>query len=121
MTTQTATLEHMAGIAEGKLGEPARALELLRRALAVDHFNAGIVGRIAKLAEQHRLWKELLTVYDERFGYLGGISTGVLDTFYAFYTPGERPRKVVAGIPDEIVANAPAAENHLFVVPKVVE
>jgi hypothetical protein len=27
----------------------------------------------------------------------------VLDTFYAFYTPGERPRKVVAGIPDEVV------------------
>lgn len=71
MTTQTSTLEHMAGIAEGKLGEPARALELLRRALAVDHFNAPIVARIAKLAEQHRLWKELLTVYDERFGYLG--------------------------------------------------
>ena len=39
----------------------------------------------------------------ERFGYLGGISTSVLDTFYGFYTPGNEPRKVVGGIPDEIV------------------
>jgi hypothetical protein len=27
----------------------------------------------------------------------------VLDTFYAFYTPGSQPRKVVSGIPDEVV------------------
>ncbi|HET6583411.1 MAG TPA: tetratricopeptide repeat protein, partial [Nannocystaceae bacterium] len=71
LETQTATLEHMADIAEKNLGEPARALELLRRALAVDHFNAAITARIGKLAEQHRLWRELLLVYDERFGYLG--------------------------------------------------
>ncbi|MFN3485743.1 MAG: FAD-dependent oxidoreductase, partial [Planctomycetota bacterium] len=28
----------------------------------------------------------------------------VLDTFYGFYTPGARPKKVVGGIPDEVVA-----------------
>lgn len=43
------------------------------------------------------------TVLVERFGYLGGTSTQVLDTFYGFYTPGERARKVVGGIPDEVV------------------
>lgn len=35
--------------------------------------------------------------------YLGGTSTAVLDTFYGFYTPGKIPRKVVGGIPDEVV------------------
>src|SRR5262249_59611016 len=43
------------------------------------------------------------TVIVARFGFLGGTSTAVLDTFYAFYTPGTEPRKVVAGIPDEVV------------------
>lgn len=39
----------------------------------------------------------------ERYGFMGGISTQVLDTFYGFYTPGEQPRKVVGGIPDQVV------------------
>lgn len=39
----------------------------------------------------------------ERHGYLGGTSTGVLDTFYGFYTPGSTSRRVVGGIPMEIV------------------
>ncbi|MBC8071792.1 MAG: hypothetical protein IAG13_25930, partial [Deltaproteobacteria bacterium] len=67
---QTATLEQMAEIAERQLSDPARAIALLRRALAVDHFNAGIVAKIARLAEAHQLWRELLTVFEERFGYL---------------------------------------------------
>ncbi|MDQ7911210.1 FAD-dependent oxidoreductase [Phytohabitans sp. ZYX-F-186] len=40
----------------------------------------------------------------ERNPFLGGTSTAVLDTFYGFYTPGERPRKVVAGLPEDVVA-----------------
>src|SRR5487761_574254 len=40
----------------------------------------------------------------ERYGFLGGISTGVLDTFYGFYTPGALAKKVVSGVPDDIVA-----------------
>ena len=43
------------------------------------------------------------TLLVDRFGFLGGTSTAVLDTFYAFYTPGASPRKVVSGIPDEVV------------------
>ncbi len=39
----------------------------------------------------------------ERYGFMGGTSTMVLDTFYGFYTPGEPPRKVVGGIPDLVV------------------
>ena len=39
----------------------------------------------------------------ERYGFMGGISTQVLDTFYGFYTPGNKPRKVVGGVPDMIV------------------
>ncbi len=39
----------------------------------------------------------------ERYGFMGGISTQVLDTFYGFYTPGSNPRKVVGGIPDLVV------------------
>ncbi len=39
----------------------------------------------------------------ERYGFMGGISTQVLDTFYGFYTPGETPRKVVGGTPDLVL------------------
>ena len=35
---------------------------------------------------------------------MGGSSTAVLDTFYGFYTPGERAYKVVGGVGDEVVA-----------------
>ena len=40
----------------------------------------------------------------DRAAYLGGTGTSVLDTFYGFYCPGDAQRKVVGGIPDEIVA-----------------
>jgi len=40
----------------------------------------------------------------EKLPFLGGSSTAVLDTFYGFYTPGTRARKVVGGIPDAVVA-----------------
>ena len=39
----------------------------------------------------------------ERYGFMGGISTQVLDTFYGFYTPGSEAKKVVGGVPDQIV------------------
>ena len=38
-------------------------------------------------------------------GFLGGTSTAVLDTFYGFSTPGSAPRKIVGGIPDDVVAS----------------
>jgi hypothetical protein len=40
----------------------------------------------------------------EKQGFLGGISTAVLDTFYGFYTPGSRSLKVAGGVSDDVVA-----------------
>ncbi|MBA2607935.1 MAG: FAD-dependent oxidoreductase [Actinobacteria bacterium] len=45
----------------------------------------------------------------EREGTLGGTSTGVLDTFYGFWAPGERGRRVVGGLPSEVVDRLVAA------------
>lgn len=39
----------------------------------------------------------------ERYGFLGGTGSMVLDTFYGFYTPGKANRKVVGGVPDQVV------------------
>lgn len=43
------------------------------------------------------------TLLIDRLGFMGGTSTAVLDTFYAFYTPGSEPRRVVGGIGWEVV------------------
>src|SRR5664279_5436723 len=42
------------------------------------------------------------TLLVDRLGFMGGTSTAVLDTFYAFYTPGEAPRRVVGGLAWEV-------------------
>jgi len=42
------------------------------------------------------------TMLIDRMPFLGGTSTAVLDTFYAFYTPGEHPLRVVGGIGWEV-------------------
>jgi tetratricopeptide (TPR) repeat protein len=68
---RTDTLREMAAIAENDLGDPARAIELLRRGLALDHDNAVLIAEISRIAEARSLWRELLAVYDERFRYLG--------------------------------------------------
>lgn len=39
----------------------------------------------------------------ERYGFLGGTSTQILDTFYGFYTPGTQSIKVIGGIMDDVV------------------
>jgi hypothetical protein len=44
------------------------------------------------------------TLLIERYGFLGGTSTAVLDTFYGFYIPGSRSLKVVAGVADDVIA-----------------
>jgi hypothetical protein len=43
------------------------------------------------------------TLLIERMPFMGGTSTAVLDTFYAFWTPGREPRRVVAGLGWEVV------------------
>ena len=61
---------------------------------------AGSAGSTAAVAAARTGANTLLV---DRFGFLGGTSTAVLDTFYAFYTPGSQPQKVVSGIPDDVV------------------
>ena len=43
------------------------------------------------------------TLLIDRLGFMGGTSTAVLDTFYAFYTPTPEPQRVVGGVGWEVV------------------
>jgi glycine/D-amino acid oxidase-like deaminating enzyme len=60
---------------------------------------AGSAGASAAIAAARSGASTLLV---DRLGFVGGTSTAVLDTFYAFYTPGEHPARVVGGIGWEI-------------------
>jgi hypothetical protein len=62
---------------------------------------SGSAGSTAAVAAARTGARTLLL---EKLPFLGGVSTAVLDTFYGFYTPGARPRKVVGGLADEVVA-----------------
>jgi hypothetical protein len=62
---------------------------------------AGSSGSTAAIASARAGARTLLV---ERYGFLGGTSTAVLDTFYGFYTPGTRALKVVSGIGDDVVS-----------------
>src|SRR5512132_423885 len=62
---------------------------------------AGSAGATAAVAAARNGARTLLL---EKLPFLGGVSTAVLDTFYGFYTPGTRARKVVGGLADEVVA-----------------
>ena len=62
---------------------------------------AGSAGATAAIAAARSGARTLLI---ERYGFLGGTSTAVLDTFYGFYTPGSIERKVVGGIPDDVLS-----------------
>src|SRR5215212_9168084 len=62
---------------------------------------SGSAGSVAAIAAARAGAKTLLL---ERYGFLGGTSTLVLDTFYGFYTPGSKAKKVVGGVMDDMVA-----------------
>ena len=62
---------------------------------------AGSAGCVAALAASASNKYKVMLV--ERYGFPGGTSTQMLDTFYGFFTPGEKPKKIVAGLPDAIV------------------
>lgn len=62
---------------------------------------AGSAGCIAAIAAASAKKYNVLLV--ERYGFPGGTSTQMLDTFYGFFTPGEMPRKIVGGLPDKLV------------------
>jgi phytoene dehydrogenase-like protein len=61
---------------------------------------AGSAGCVAALAAASSKYRVLVV---ERYGFLGGSSTQMLDTFYGFFTPSETPQKIVGGWPDEVV------------------
>src|SRR5258707_15864856 len=62
---------------------------------------SGAAGSVGAIAAARAGAKTLLV---ERYGFLGGTSTAVLDTFYGFYTPGTRALKVVGGIADDVIS-----------------
>lgn len=84
--------------------------ERIPRFASVDVLIAGggSAGCCAALAARAEGVEKVLLV--ERYGFLGGTSTQMLDTFYGFFTPGEQPRKVVGGIPDCVVDALDAAD-----------
>lgn len=61
---------------------------------------AGSAGCLAALAAASSTYRVLLV---ERYGFFGGTSTQMLDTFYGFFTPGETSKKIVGGLPDQVV------------------
>lgn len=61
---------------------------------------AGSAGCVAAIGAASGKYKVTMA---ERYGFPGGSSTQVLDTFYGFFTPGEISKKIVGGIPDEVV------------------
>lgn len=63
---------------------------------------AGSAGCLAAIAAANQ-GPSLSVMLVERYGFPGGTSTQMLDTFYGFFTPGETSRKVVGGWPDRIV------------------
>lgn len=62
---------------------------------------AGSAGCMAAIAAASGSTHRVLLV--ERYGFFGGTSTQMLDTFYGFFTPGEHPKKIVGGLPDTVV------------------
>ena len=66
----------------------------------------GSAGSSAAIGAARRGARTLLV---DRLPFLGGTSTAVLDTFYAFYTPGETVRRVVGGLGWEVVEHLTTA------------
>ncbi|HLL90044.1 MAG TPA: FAD-dependent oxidoreductase [Tepidisphaeraceae bacterium] len=69
---------------------------------------AGSAGCSAAIAAGEALGPGRVMLAD-RYGFAGGTSTAVLDTFYGFFTPGDAPRKVAGGIGDRVVDALDAA------------
>ncbi|CAA9470507.1 MAG: FAD dependent oxidoreductase [uncultured Segetibacter sp.] len=62
---------------------------------------AGSAGCLAAMAAATSKTSRVMLV--DRYGFPGGTSTQMLDTFYGFFTPGETPKKIVGGLPDVVV------------------
>lgn len=71
---------------------------------------AGSAGSSAAIAAAR---SGVSTILIDRLPFVGGTSTGVLDTFYGFYTPGEISKKIVGGIPDDVITGLCKYESML--------
>jgi hypothetical protein len=69
---------------------------------------SGSAGSVAAIAAAQGKFKVTIV---ERYGFAGGTSTQMLDTFYGFFTPSDSPKKIVGGIPDLIVNELDASGN----------
>ncbi|MDO6602875.1 FAD-dependent oxidoreductase [Arenibacter palladensis] len=78
--------------------------------LIIGSGSAGSTAAIAASDGRHKV-----TIV-ERYGFPGGTSTQMLDTFYGFFTPSDSPKKIVGGIPDRIV-NALNQSGDIFLRP----
>ena len=78
--------------------------------LVIGSGSAGATAAIAASKGRHTV------TLVERYGFPGGTSTQMLDTFYGFFTPSEVPKKIVGGIPDTVV-NALHATGDVFLRP----
>jgi len=67
---------------------------------------AGSAGSSAAITAARNGARTLLV---DRLAFMGGTSTAVLDTFYAFYTPGASPRRVAGGLGWEVVEQLTSA------------
>ena len=74
---------------------------------------SGSAGSVAAIAAANGKFKVTIV---ERYGFAGGTSTQMLDTFYGFFTPSDSPKKIVGGIPDLIV-NELNATGNIFLRP----
>ncbi len=61
---------------------------------------SGSAGATAAIAASNGKYKVTIV---ERYGFPGGTSTQMLDTFYGFFTPSDSPKKIIGGIPHTIV------------------
>ena len=108
MATFVPRLEHRIGaeaVHRILVDNPARAFALAPRAVIADRYDVIVVGSgsAGSSAAISAARAGAQTLLIDRLAFMGGTSTAVLDTFYAFYTPGEQPRRVVGGLGWEVV------------------
>lgn len=77
----------------------------MRQGYDVVVVGAGSAGSSAAISAAREGASTLLV---DRLAFMGGTSTAVLDTFYAFYTPGTAPRRVVGGLAWEVAGRLTA-------------
>ena len=74
---------------------------------------SGSAGAMAAIAASHGKYKVTIV---ERYGFPGGSSTQMLDTFYGFFTPSDTPKKIIGGLPD-LVVNELNKSGNIFLRP----